>query len=92
MIHSYRHRFGLVEGDARYQGIEDRVAMEPSISVPAIVLESGDDGVGGPGAVDDREYFLGLYDHRLLPGVGHNVPQEAPEAFARAVIDLLPKG
>ncbi|MFD5091039.1 alpha/beta fold hydrolase [Amycolatopsis thailandensis] len=89
VIHSYRHRFGLAEGDPRYQALEDLIAEEPPITVPTIVLESGDDGVGGPSAEGDREYFTGSYDHRVLSGVGHNVPQEAPEAFAAAVASLL---
>lgn len=89
VIHSYRHRFGLAPGDAQYQATEDLIAAEPSITVPTIVLESGADGIGGPSAVGDRDAFTGPYDHRLLPGMGHNVPQEAPEAFAIAVTDLL---
>ncbi|WP_020673313.1 alpha/beta hydrolase [Amycolatopsis nigrescens] len=89
VIHSYRHRFGLVEGDPRYQRLEDLIAKEPVITVPAVVLESGNDGVGGPSATEDRAYFTGPYQHRLLPGVGHNVPQEAPAAFADAVASLL---
>jgi len=89
VIHSYRHRFGLVQGDPQYQALEDLIAQEPSISVPTVVLESGADGIGGPSADGDREYFTGPYEHHLLPGVGHNVPQEAPEAFAQAVTSLL---
>ncbi len=90
VIHSYRHRYGLVDGDPRYQSVEDLLTSQPPISVPSVVLESGADGVGGPVASDDREHFTGPYEHRLLPGVGHNVPQEAPEAFAEAVTTLLP--
>jgi pimeloyl-ACP methyl ester carboxylesterase len=90
VIHSYRHRFGLVAGDPLYQPLEDRIALEPPISVPTVVLECGADGVGGPGADGDRAYFTGPYDCRLLPNIGHNVPQEAPEAFAEAVRTLLP--
>ncbi|MEU3622922.1 alpha/beta hydrolase [Amycolatopsis coloradensis] len=89
VIHSYRHRFGLAEGDPRHQALEDLIAEEPVITVPTVVLESGEDGIGGPSAEGDREYFTGPYDHRVLPGVGHNVPQEAPEAFAAAVASLL---
>ena len=89
VIHSYRHRYGLVEGDPRYQQLEDLVARQLAITVPTVVLESGDDGVGGP-AADDRALFTGGYEHRLLPGIGHNVPQEAPVAFAEAVASLLP--
>ncbi|MGC7094366.1 alpha/beta fold hydrolase [Amycolatopsis lurida] len=89
VIHSYRHRYGLADGDPRYQHIEDKLAAEPPISVPTVVLESGADGIGGPSAAEDREYFTGDYTHRLLPGIGHNVPQEAPAAFAEAVKALL---
>jgi pimeloyl-ACP methyl ester carboxylesterase len=90
VIHSYRHRFGLVAGDPQYQPLEARIALEPPISVPTVVLESGADGVGGPTAAGDRDSFTGSYEHRLLPNIGHNVPQEAPEAFAAAVRALLP--
>jgi pimeloyl-ACP methyl ester carboxylesterase len=89
VTHSYRHRFGLVDGDPRYQELEDLIALQPPIAVPTVVLESGADGVGGPSAAGDREHFTGAYEHRLLPGVGHNVPQEAPDAFAHAVTSLL---
>ncbi|MFD4903880.1 alpha/beta fold hydrolase [Kitasatospora purpeofusca] len=89
VIHSYRHRFGLAEGDPRYQGLEDLIAALPPITVPTVVLESGADGVAGPSAADDRDCFTGPYEHRLLPGAGHNVPQETPEAFADAVASLL---
>jgi len=90
VIHSYRHRYGLVDGDPRYQQLEDLLARQLAITVPTVVLESGDDGVGGPMAADDRERFTVGYEHRLLPGIGHNVPQEAPVAFAEAVASLLP--
>ncbi len=90
VIHSYRHRFGLVAGDPRYQPLEDRIAQGPPITVPTIVLESGADGVVGHSATEDRAHFTGPYEHRLLPGVGHNVPQEAPAAFAQVVRSLLP--
>ena len=89
VIHSYRHRYGLVDGDPRYQPLEDLIAEQPPITIPTIVLESGEDGVAGPIAAEDRDHFTGPYEHRLLPGVGHNVPQETPEAFADAVASLL---
>lgn len=89
VIHSYRHRFGLAPGEPQYQALEALIAQEPTISVPTVVLESGADGIGGPSPSEDREHFTGPYEHRLLPGVGHNVPQEAPEAFAQAVTSLL---
>jgi len=87
VVHSYRHRYGLAEGDPRYQEIEDRLAGTPPISVPTVVLEPGADGVGGPAfeASGDRELFTGRFEYRMLPGIGHNVPQEAPQAFAEAV-------
>ncbi|HEX9229691.1 MAG TPA: alpha/beta hydrolase, partial [Arthrobacter sp.] len=59
------------------------------ITVPTVVLESGDDGVGGPAATAGRDYFTGPYSQRVLPGIGHNVPQEAPDAFAQAVLSLF---
>ncbi|WP_433673743.1 alpha/beta fold hydrolase [Microbacterium gorillae] len=89
VIHSYRHRFGLVDGDPRYDRLERRLAEQPRIGVPTIVIESGSDGVGGGSAADDRDFFTGEYEHRLLPNAGHNVPQEEPEAFADAVLALL---
>lgn len=92
VIHSYRHRYGLVEGHLRYQELEDRIAAQPAITVPTIVLEAGNDGVGGATSAEDRHNFRGRYELRNLPGVGHNIPQEAPDAFARAVLDLLPPG
>jgi pimeloyl-ACP methyl ester carboxylesterase len=89
VIHSYRHRFGLVSGDERYEHIEEVLATSPPIAVPTVVLESGSDGVLGPSAAEDRDQFTGPYQHLLLPNVGHNVPQEAPAAFAGAVVTLL---
>jgi len=89
VIHSYRHRYGLIDGDPRYQRFEALIAQEPRITVPTVVLESGDDGVGGPAAIASRDYFTGPYSQRVLPGIGHNVPQENPDAFAQAVVSLF---
>jgi pimeloyl-ACP methyl ester carboxylesterase len=90
VIHSYRHRFGLVAGDPQYDVLEARIAEQPVITVPTVVLECGSDGVGGGSAAEeDRAKFTGPYQHRLLPEIGHNVPQEAPAAFAAAVLDLV---
>lgn len=88
VAHSYRHRFGLAGGDPRYQPTEDLIAAMPPIGVPVVVLESGSDGVLGPSASGDRDQFTGPYQHTLLPGTGHNVPQEAPREFAAAVLSL----
>ena len=88
VTHSYRHRYGLVEGDPRYAAMEAQLALQPTISVPTIVLESGADGVLGAPASEDAAMFTGPYEYRLLPGVGHNVPQEAPGEFAKAVFGV----
>ncbi|MER7673390.1 alpha/beta hydrolase [Kitasatospora sp. NPDC096128] len=87
-VHSYRHRYGLVEGDPRYAALEERLAARPPIGVPAVVLVGGDNGVIAPADQQGTGRFTGPCEVRTLPGVGHNVPQEAPEAFARAVLSL----
>lgn len=89
VIHSYRHRSGLVAGDPRYAGIEQAMVAEPPIAVPTVVLESGADGLGGPSGNVDRDHFTGSYAFRELPGIGHNLPQEAPREFADAVLSLI---
>jgi pimeloyl-ACP methyl ester carboxylesterase len=89
VIHSYRHRYGLVDGDPQYDELEAEIAKQPVITVPTVVLESGADGVGGSSDPDERARFTGPYQHRMLAGIGHNVPQEAPAEFARAVLDLV---
>lgn len=89
VIHSYRHRFGLVDGDPRFDDMERRLSAMPPVSVPAIVLEGDADGVTPPaGGQAGAQRFTGRSESRLLPGIGHNLPQEAPEAFARAVLDV----
>jgi pimeloyl-ACP methyl ester carboxylesterase len=89
VIHSYRHRSGLVAGDPRYAAIEEAVSAQPPITVPTVVLEPGADGILGPNAAEDRRFFTGPYTLRPIPGVGHNVPQEAPREFAEAVLRLI---
>jgi pimeloyl-ACP methyl ester carboxylesterase len=87
VIHNYRWRLGLAEGEERYLGFEQRLAERPTIDVPTITIASDFDGRGADGkAYADR--FTGPYEHRVLDGIGHNVPQEAPAAFAQAVIEL----
>ncbi|MDP3175782.1 MAG: alpha/beta hydrolase [Phenylobacterium sp.] len=89
VVHSYRHRFGLVAGDPAAADVERRLAARPSIGVPAINLHGAGDGVGPPAAVDGAaKRFTAAYERRLLDGVGHNIPQEAPRAFAEAVLAL----
>lgn len=93
VIHSYRHRYGYVEGDPAYDAIERAVAATPAIGVPTISLHGADDGVDPPSEADgDRERFTGRYERRILPGVGHDIPQEAPEATIRALLDLANRG
>ena len=89
VIHSYRHRYGLVEGDPRYAEIQRRLAGLPPITVPAITLDGEDDGVAP--ATDGKASaarFTGSRVHRRIRA-GHNLPQEAPEAFAAAVMELI---
>lgn len=93
VIHSYRHRFGLVPGDPAYASIEQRLAAQPAISVPAITFDGADDGVRPPATpAQHARRFSGPRAHRVVPGVGHNLPQEAPQAFADAVLELVARG
>jgi pimeloyl-ACP methyl ester carboxylesterase len=89
VIHNYRWRLGLAAGQSQYDDLERRLAEAPGIAVPAITLEG--DANGAP-HVDASVYagkFSGEYEHRVIDGgVGHNLPQEAPQAFAQAVIDV----
>ena len=90
VIHSCRHRYGLAEGDPQYADVQRRLAAQPAISVPAITLDGAGDGVipandGGATATK----FTGPRSHRIIPRAGHNLPQEEPEAFAAAVLELI---
>jgi pimeloyl-ACP methyl ester carboxylesterase len=90
VIHSYRHRFGLVPGDPACADIERRLAAQPAITVPTITLDGADDGVRPPDNPSVHAgHFSGPRCHRIVPGVGHNLPQEAPEEFAAAVLALV---
>lgn len=89
VIHSYRHRFGLVPGDPALEHLERRLALQPPIRVPTVVLHGADDGVAPPPDPDPDTRFTGPCRQDMIPGVGHNLPQEAPDAFARAVLTLL---
>jgi pimeloyl-ACP methyl ester carboxylesterase len=90
VIHSYRHRFGLAAGDPRYADLQRRLASLPPISVPSVTLDGDKDGVlaAGDGSASASK-FTGRRVHRVVTGAGHNVPQEAPEAFAAAVMELI---
>ena len=86
VIHSYRHRYGLVAGDPAYAEIEARLAAQPSIAVPAITIDGDADGVN-PGTAHHARMFVGPHEHRVFSRTGHNLPQERPQEWARAVID-----
>jgi len=89
VIHSYRHRYGLVPGDPTVEETERRLTAQPRIAVPTIALDGDADGVmQGEGSARHARFFSGPYERRVLHGVGHNAPQEAPVAFAQAVLAL----
>jgi pimeloyl-ACP methyl ester carboxylesterase len=89
-IHSYRHRYGLAAGDPRYADLERRLAAQPVIDVPAITLDGDADGVAAPtDGKASAAKFSRRRAHRIIPHAGHNLPQEEPEAFADAVMELV---
>ena len=89
VIHNYRWRLGLAQGDPGLDGLEAKLTAAPQVSVPTITLEGDDNGAPHPEPAAYATKFSGKYLHRLVKGgVGHNLPQEAPEAFAQAVIDV----
>jgi pimeloyl-ACP methyl ester carboxylesterase len=87
VIHNYRWRLKLADGEERYDDLERKLSERPLIAVPAITIGSDFDGPNADGIVYARKFSAG-HDHRILNGVGHNVPQEAPDAFAQAVVDV----
>ena len=90
VIHNYRWRLGVADGEPAYDAMEDRLAKGPPIAVPTITLEGDANGAPHPEAAAYRARFTGPYEHRLITGgIGHNLPQEAPSAFAQAVIDVV---
>ncbi len=89
VIHNYRWRLGLADGERRYDALEARLANGPSIHVPTITMEGDANGAPHPEPASYAKRFTGRYEHRLITGgIGHNLPQEAPQAFAKAVIDV----
>jgi pimeloyl-ACP methyl ester carboxylesterase len=89
VIHNYRWRLGLAEGETKYDQFERRLAEGPVINVPTITLEGDANGAPHPEPAAYAKKFSGKYEHRLVNGgVGHNLPQEAPQAFAQAVFDV----
>ena len=89
VIHNYRWRLGLAEGEPQFDDLEARLAQAPTISVPTITLEGDANGAPHPDPSAYAKMFSGKYEHRLITGgTGHNLPQEAPQAFAQAVVDV----
>ena len=89
VIHNYRWRLGLADGERKYDDFEKRLAAFPVIAVPTITLESDANGAPHPDPSSYARKFSGKYEHRLITGgIGHNLPQEAPQAFAQAVVDV----
>ena len=88
-IHNYRWRLGLAAGEAKYDDLERKLAAFPTIGVPTITLEGDANGAPHPEPGAYARKFTGRYEHRLITGgIGHNLPQEAPQAFAQAVLDV----
>lgn len=88
-LHSYRYRIGAVPGDPALEGIERQLATAPKITVPTIVVQGADEGVDRPEAPDAiARHFTSLRRASVLKGVGHNAPQEAPDLFAAAILEL----
>lgn len=89
VIHNYRWRLGLAEGEVQHDELEKRLAQAPVIGVPTITLEGDANGAPHPDASVYAKKFSGKYSHRIIAtGIGHNLPQEAPQAFADSVIDV----
>jgi pimeloyl-ACP methyl ester carboxylesterase len=92
VIHNYRWRLGLADGERKYDDFEKRLAAFPVIAVPTITLESDANGAPHPDPSSYAKKFSGKYEHRhITGGIGHNLPQEAPQAFAQAVVDVAEK-
>ncbi|MGW2311300.1 alpha/beta fold hydrolase [Actinomadura luteofluorescens] len=87
VVHNYRWRLSLADGERRYDGLEKRLDARPVITAPTIVLDADRDPFTALSDASYRDRFTGAYEYRLLKGIGHNVPQEAPAAFAQAVTD-----
>jgi pimeloyl-ACP methyl ester carboxylesterase len=90
VIHNYRWRLGIAEGEPKYDELERRLAAGPVIAVPTITMEGDANGAPHPEPSAYAKMFSGKYAHRTITGgIGHNLPQEAPQAFAQAVIDVV---
>ena len=89
VIHNYRWRLGIVQGESKYDRLESQLAKGPSIRVPTISLEGDANGAPHPDPKVYAQRFVGKYQYRTIAGgIGHNLPQEAPEDFAKAIVDV----
>ena len=89
VVHSYKHRFGIVAGDPKFNLIEKDLSKQPTISVPSITIDGETDGVSGLSNITKiKQKFSSHIRHQILPNTGHNVPQEDPKNFSRAVLEL----
>jgi pimeloyl-ACP methyl ester carboxylesterase len=89
VVHNYRWRLGLAEGEPKFDDLEKKLAQGPAITVPAITMEGDANGAPHLEPAAYRNKFSGRYEHRTIDsGVGHNLPQEAPEAFSKAIVDV----
>jgi pimeloyl-ACP methyl ester carboxylesterase len=89
VIHNYRWRLGLAEGDPHYDNLEEQLAEAPDITVPTITLEGDANGAPHPEASSYAKKFSGKYAHKIIEGgVGHNLPQEAPQAFTESIVEV----
>jgi pimeloyl-ACP methyl ester carboxylesterase len=87
VIHDYQWRISVANGESKYDDLEAKLAASPVITVPSITISSDFDGQAIEGTTYAKK-SSGKYSHRILNGIGHNVPQEAPQAFARAIVDV----
>jgi len=91
VVHSYRHRYGLVPGDPAVESIEEQLIGQPAITVPTTAIDGDGDGVMGSGGCAGHEHhFKAAYERIVIPKAGHNLPQEAPQVFADAILSLTP--
>ncbi len=89
VVHSYKHRFGIVAGDPKFNLIEKDLSKQPTISVPSITIDGETDGVSGLSNITKiKQKFSSHVRHQILPNTGHNVPQEDPKNFSKAVLEL----
>ena len=87
IVHNYRWRQSLAPGESKYDDLEAKLSENPVITVPTITIGSDFDGAAADGTSYAKQ-FSGKYSHQIFNGIGHNVPQEAPQAFAKAVVDV----